>query len=265
MRKFLKISTLLILFVGCEAKKMEVDVPWYISLNDDEQKTFNVPDSIKKYEEIGIENVVNRAQFLSFMANLNALAMDSLQAKKYLRQAVAEDSMAVCKYLAEPLSLYLGKSGPNRETAMPSVLNYELDYLIALFYSCQTPDIQKRNLSEEEARLFYTMRYIRIRDHWYRSPLREMDRELQAQIDKENRKLFQKLFQTEAFPQKNYFKGALMLLVAHSDDLAWTKKWLNFYLENYKNEPQTPDFIRQFNRRSPLAENSEIREILGSF
>ncbi|HLW31730.1 MAG TPA: hypothetical protein VKX40_05685 [Aequorivita sp.] len=265
MRKFLKITVLSFLLLGCESKKNEVDVPWFISLSDADLRTFSISDSIKKYEEIRIENVINKAQFLSYKANLSAMAKDSANTKRYLHLAVKEDSMAICKNVAEPLSLYLGKTGPNREISIPPLLDYELDYLIGLFFSCGSQDVKKRNLSRENARLFYSMRYIRIRDHWYRSPLREMDVDLQARIDKENRKLFQNLFLVKEYHQENYFKGALMLLVAHSDDAAWTEKWLRFYFDNYGNEPQTPDFIRHFRKRSSFVDNPKIEGILSAF
>ncbi|MGB3342916.1 MAG: hypothetical protein WBA61_03310 [Aequorivita sp.] len=265
MRKILKVTVLSLLLFGCEPKKIEVDVPWFISLSDADINSYNITDTLKKYDELVIENIINKAQFLSFKANLSAMAKDSANVKKYLQLAVKEDSMAICKNLAGPLSLYLGKSDPNRETSIPPLLDYELDYLVGLFYSCGSEDVKKRNLSRENAKLFYSMRYIRIRDHWYRSPLREMDEDLQAGIDKENRKFFQNLFLVKEYYQENYFKGVLMLLVAHSDDELWTKKWLTFYFENYGNEPQTPNFIRQFRRRSPLVNNPIIEDILSAY
>lgn len=264
MGRYLKLTVLGILLLGCESKKVTVPVPWHISLSDAEFQAYHVFDSIKKYEEIPLENVTNKTQFLSFKANLHAMSEDSISAKRYLRQAIKEDSLAVCQNVVEPLSLYLGNTGPNREKSIPPLLHYDLDYLIDLFYTCGSESVKKRKLSQDDEKLYYTMRYIRIRDHWYRSPLREMDVELQSRLDKENRRFFEKLVLKKAYHQKNYFKGVLMLLVAHSDDIAWTKKWLQFYLNNYVDEPQTPDFIRQFKRRSPLVKNPEIMKILNT-
>ena len=265
MNNYIKIALLSVLLFGCEPKKVEVDVPWFISLSDADLNTYSISDSINKYDELHIENVTNKAQLLSYKANLSAMAKDSVNAKKYLLLAVKEDSTAICQNLVEPLSRYLGDSGPNRENSIPGILDYELDYLINLFYSCGSQVVKKRNLSPENERLFYWMRYIRLRDNWYRNPMRETNLDLQRKIDSENRKLFENLFLVQEYHKENYFKGILMLLLAHSDDVDWTIKWLRFYFDNYGNEPHNSVFIREFKNGSPILNNPEIIEILENY
>lgn len=265
MNKFITVTLLSFLLLGCESNSVEVDVPWFLSMSDADLSSYNISDTLQKYDGYPIENVINKAQFLSFKTNLSAMAKDSVHAKKYLHMAVKEDSSAICKNLAEPLSHYLGERGPTRENSIPPILDYELDYLIDLFYSCGDQTIKKRNLSRENERLFYWMRYIRLRDDWYRSPNRKSDWDLQTKIDIENQKLFENLFLVNEYHKENFFKGILMLLVAHSNDVDWTSKWLEFYFDTYKNEPQTPVFIRQFRNRSPILDDPKISGILDNY
>lgn len=259
---FLAISCL---FSSCQKDPVRVDIPWLISLGDSEIVNYKVADTLKKYNGIDADNVINKAQFLSFKANLSAMAKDSTSVRKYLYKAFSIDSTGVYENLLAPIHSYLVQDRPDRKTKMSPILDYELDYVIDLFEKCNLQVPEGKKVEKENSRLFYWFCYIRLRDQWYRVPQREADWETQTKIDIENQKLFDQIFIGKNFPEENYFKWFLQVLLLHSDNADWTFKWLNVYLDTFENDQQTLSFISHFNNRSYVSHDPRIQELLKNY
>lgn len=261
-------KTLYILFAccfllySCKREPVIVDVPWQISLDDSQVVNYNIPDTLAKYNTIDVDDIINKAQFLSFMANLKAMAKDSVNVKENLREAFRIDSAGVCENLLKPIHKYLLLERPDRSTTMSPILDYEMDYVIELFKKCNSQIPERKEVSEENARLLYWCSYIIIRDQWFRVPQREADWDVQTRIDEENQKIFDQIFTEKNFPKEQNFKEILQVLLLHSNNADWTLKWLKTYLNVYEMDPQTFSFITHFNNRSYVADDSRIREIV---
>lgn len=233
-----------------------------ISLDDSEAIKNNVEGTLIKYKKIDADRVINKAQFLSFMADLSAMAKDSTHVKEYLQEAIKLDSIGVYNNLLAPIHSYLVKARPDRKTMVSPILDYELDYIIELFERFGLKIPERKGVKEDKAKYFYWACYIRVRDQWYRVPQREANWEIQTKIDIENQMLFDHIFTNTEYPKEDYFKWFLQVLLLHSDTTDWTYKWLNVYLDVYENDKQTLPFLRHFNRRSYVADNLEIREVV---
>lgn len=249
-------------FISCKKDPITVDVPWQISLGDFQSISYSVSDTLEKYNNIDADNVINKAQFLSFMANLKAMAKDSVYIKENLREAFIIDSTAVCENLLKPIHKYLLLEEPARSTTMSPILDYEMDYVIELFKKCNFQIPKRKQVDEENARFFYWLSYIRVRDQWFRVPQREADWDVQTRIDFENQKILDQIFTVENYPNHQYFKEILMVLLLHSDNADWTFKWLKTYLDVYEMDSQTFGFINHFNNRSYVSDDPRIRELV---
>jgi len=249
-------------FFSCKKEPIIIDVPWQISLDASQAVNYSVSDTLAKYNTIGVDDVINKAQFLTFMSNLKAMAKDSVQIRENLREAFKIDSISVCENLLKPIHKYLLLERPDRNTTMSPILDYEMDYVIELFKKCNFQIPERKEVSEENARLLYWCSYIIIRDQWFRVPQREADWDVQTKIDEENQKIFEQIFTEKNFPKEQNFKEILQVLLLHSNNAEWTFKWLKTYLNLYEMDPQTFSFITHFNNRSYVANDSRIREIV---
>lgn len=258
---YILLASCLSLF-SCKTEPIFIDVPWQIALDDSQAINYNLADTLEKYNNIDVDDVPNKAQFLSFKANLNAMAKDSVQVKESLQEAFKIDAAGVCENLLKPIHKYLLLERPDRNTTMAPVLDYEMDYVIELFKKCNLQIPERKGVEKMNARLFYWACYIRIRDQWYRVPEREADWDVQTRIDIENQKLFDKIFSESNYPNEDYFKWFLQVLLLHSNTADWTHKWLKVYLDEYENDKQTLPFLMHFNRRSYVADDLRIRKIV---
>jgi hypothetical protein len=258
---YILFASCLFLF-SCKKEPTAIDVPWQISLDDSQAINYSVSDTLEKYNNIDADDVINKAQFLSFMANLKAMAKDSVHVKEYLREAFKIDSAGVCKNLLEPIHKYLLLERPDRNTSMSPILDYEMDYVIELFKKCNFQIPERKQVSEENARFLYWWSYIRVRDQWFRVPQREADWDVQTRIDEENQKIFDQIFTEKKFPKEKYFETGLQVLLLHSNNADWTYKWLKFYLDTNKVDSKTYMFVSHFNNRSFVSDDPRIREIV---
>lgn len=261
-RIFFAIPCIILFFLSCKKEEVILNVPWFVSLNDIENLEYNSQDTLKKYEGFEENDVVNKAQFLSFKAQLYSMVNDSAQSKKYIKEAFLLDSVNLCKNLLVPMHNYLVKDQPHRKIIMPSILNHQLDYIIDLFSECNLDIPEEFGVKNENRRLFYWICYFRIRDQWYRVPQRAEDWEAQTQIDIENQKLFDQVFIKSNYPSESYFQEYLQLFLLHSDNATWTYEWLKVYLDVYKKSNLTLPFIYHFKNRSYVADSSKIQDLI---
>ena len=261
---FILLVSCLFLF-SCIKVPITIDVPWQIALNDSQAVNNMVADTLEKYNNIDADDVVNKAQFLSFMANLKAMAKDSVYVKEYLQEAFNIDSAGVCENLLKPIHKYLLLERPDRKTTMSPILDYEMDYVIELFKKCNFQIPERKEVSDENARFLYWWSYIRVRDQWFRVPQREADWDVQTRIDEENQKLFDQIFTEKNFPEDEYFENSLQVLMLHSDNADWTYKWLKFYLDDKKADSKTYIFVKHFSNRSYVSEDPRISEVVLSY
>ncbi|MCG2418248.1 hypothetical protein K8089_04370 [Aequorivita sp. F47161] len=257
---YILFASCLFLF-SCKKEPIAIDVPWQISLDDSQAINYSVSDTLEKYNN-DVDDVINKAQFLSFMANLKAMAKDSVHVKEYLREAFKIDSAGVCKNLLKPIHKYLLLERPDRNTSMSPILDYEMDYVIELFKKCNFQIPERKQVSEENARFLYWWSYIRVRDQWFRVPQREADWNVQTRIDEENQKIFDQIFTEKNFPQEKYFETGLQVLLLHANNADWTYKWLKFYLDTKNADSKTYMFVSHFNNRSFVSNDPRIREIV---
>lgn len=242
-----------------------VDVPWFISLEDGELDSFNISDSLKKYRDINPNNLINKAQFLSYRSNLNAFGKDSINSRKFIAQSFKTDSIAICKNLILPINNYLIEDRPDREKSIPPILDYNLDYIIDLIDLCDCRIPKRMDIRSENKRNFYWLKYIILRDQWYRVPERKENWQSQTRLDIENQKLLDRLFPKKKYPKDQFFKEVLQVLLLHSSEPEWTGNWLKTYLEIFKGDSQTLPFLSHFMQRSYVSDDLNIIKIVESY
>src|SRR5690606_6464196 len=259
---FFFLSVLLIPFSCKKKEKIIIDVPWLISLNDSEALTYNARDTLKKYNEVDEDIIINKSQFFSFKANLNSMINDSLATYKYLKMAVEIDSLKMCENVMIPIHNYFYQERPDREKSIPSILNYQLDYIIDLLKRCEIEIPESKGIKPKNRRYFYWLKYVMTRDQWYRVPQREENWEAQSKLDLENQIFIDELFVNTQYPQEEYFKQALQVLLLHSDNSKWTYKWLKRYFQIYENGNEHLPFIKHFEWRSSVVNDPKIQNLI---
>ncbi len=259
--KEIAIFIILISLWSCNSESKELDIPWHVQekINKEREFNYNFKDSLNKYESYNENKIKNLGNFYSYMSNLKFANNRTLEeAILLLEKSTKVDMVGFCDNLIYESYDYLKPNGrPSRRYTMPFILDLDIEYFIRKLKECN--QVNGIILSPQEE-LELRMSYIMLKDQWFRIPDRKANPEMQSQFDEENRNDLNKLFEDFDYTTATKeLRENIYILLLHSTDCLWTKKWLNIYMNHFKNYDKYENHLKHFLWRSSC-DDQEIKE-----
>lgn len=261
------VGLFLIIEVLCFGCKFDQPVdrrefPFLILVSSVEDYSYNVEDTLKKYsvydaKELGRNTEVN---FSCFMSNLWSIEGDTIKASKYLLRALALDRGVVCDRVIAPIVAYLDDERPHRSYNMPSLLITNFGLFLDATSMCGLLDSMSSE-SKQSYELILRIRYLSLLDQWYRVPERDYNQVVQDSLDIYCRRELDRLYDSQPIPTDILeVQSVIYVVLLHSKDCLWTKKWLQRYYRLYEKSKFMEKHLSHFIWRSDCSSLEEIRE-----
>ena len=255
--KIIKYLLLIFFLWACHSQEIKLDVPWYVKqrIKDDGTVDYQYQDSLSKYKKIDPEKTEEKGQIYSYMSNLyyETKTKGKNEILHLVEQSFLTEPNKFCTHLIQPALKYLSPDArPYKRFNMPYIIDLDLDYFLDKCNQCGFLD---KNESREETKLH--MSYIMLKDQWFRVPMRTANPEVQAQYDAQNRAALDKLNKSKLIDySQDDIRSDIFVLLLHSTDCDWTKKWLDIYIEKYTWYAKYKDNLNHFLWRSSCVNES---------
>ncbi len=250
-----------LIFPACQAQENEIlKVPWFV-----QQRVYNegldayaYQDSLRRYGDLSIEEVINESNYYSYLANLIYAASPERknEIKQLLEAAFNADSIGFCANHIEKVYNYLKPiNRPHRRYSMPFIVDFNLNYFLELRQRCEVccsgndsyEEIKELNYKD----LFLSIAYISLRDQWHRIPQRKPEPEKQIEFDSLNRVLLDTLITKYELPKGDKkIRSTIFVSLLHSTDCDWTDKWIKIYMDYYRGYEKYESHLKHFLWRS---------------
>lgn len=259
--KYFNIVIILLLLASCEEMNpKDSNIPWYISerIKTGLIENYNYTDSLKKYQLLEKTEISNKNKYDSYLIDLEFKIGN--KSKSELKQSLdilsQKDQNEFCNKLIKPALEYIApQDRPYRRYSKPYITDLDFDYFIEQCIQCNFI-IDSLNTNYEISIL--TLSDIMLKDQWFRIPSRPRMPDIQERYDMQNMNRLDKLYMSNMLHlQEDDTRSKLYILLLHSTDCDWTKKWLKIYFENCSNYPKYVDDLNHFLRRS-TCESDEI-------
>lgn len=231
----------------------EVNVPWFIKerIKTGQIENYNFADSLKKYQNYTRNEILNKDNFESYIIDLEFKtgSKSKKKLKEEIDQLIKNNQTEVCEKLISPALKYVTPANnPSRRYSKPYITDLDFDYFIGKCIQCDYIKTGK-NSNYEIGKL--KLSNIMLKDQWFRIPSRTMIASLQEQYDDENQMNLDKLFvANELNLQDKDIRSNIYILLLHSTNCEWTKKWLKIYFEYCNDYPKYKENLQHFLRRS---------------
>ena len=264
---YLKLIILLFILSSCsEVVHKDSNIPWYINerIKDGTIRNYSYADSLTKYQALNNSEITDLNKYKSYLIDLEVKigGKSSEELKNEFELLFRNDKNTICEKLIKPGLKYISPSSrPDRRYSRPYITAIDMDYFIDKCIECdliedslRTPyEIGKLHLSN-----------IGLKDQWFRMPSRKMIREIQETYDVQNMEKVDELFETNALNLADeYVSHEIYILLLHSEDCNWTKKWIKIFIENCRNQSRYKRQLNHFLRRS-VCEQSDIIQMVKS-
>jgi len=263
--KMFRYIILVFLISSCQNQEVKkLDVPWYISerIKTGDIENYNFMDSLSKYKIYQDFKLSNKAKYNSYITDLEFKTKNKSKSEliKQIDYSYNENKEMFCNKLIAPSLEYVKPiQRPDRRYSKPYVIDLDFDYFIKRCMDCKLlSDSIALNMQIGKLKLSNIM----LKDQWYRIPNRIMNQELQTQYDNENRKELDKIY-TDNFLKLNdkEIRSNIYILLLHSDDCEWTRKWLRIYFKHCSNYEKYIDNLNHFLWRSSCKDEETVKMV----
>ena len=254
------IFMLLVLSACGEGTVKDSNIPWYISerIKDGTVQNYNYPDSLKKYQELSSKEISNQNKYKSYIVDLEFRIgnKSTEKLKSEFELLFKSDKATICDEIIKPGLAYISPNDrPSRRYSRPYITALDIDYFIDKCLECNLIE-DSLSTPQEIAKLHLSN--ISLNDQWFRMPSRKKMPEIQQQYDLQNLEKVDQLYKSRTLNLNDeYVRHIIYILLLHSEDCAWTKKWLEIYFENCNDYPKYKDNLNHFLRRS-ICEGDDI-------
>lgn len=258
----LKYTIFIFLITSCRSQEArELSVPWYISerIQTGDIENYNFADSLSKYKVYGDFKLSNRAKYISYITDLE-FKINKKPKTELIKQidfSYNNDKQKFCDNLISPALKYIKPiNRPDRRYSKPYIIDLDMDYFIKKCIDCNLlSDSTDTNQEIGNLKLYN----IKLKDQWYRNPQRKANPILQAQYDDENREELDKLHDAKLVKlERKEIRSSIYILLLHSTDCNWTRKWLKIYFEHCNNYSRYIDNLKHFLWRSSCKDETTI-------
>lgn len=243
-----------------EMKQKDSHIPWYISerIKTGLIENYNYLDSFKKYKTLKKGEIFNRDKYKSYLIDLEfkieEKSNEELQIE--LKKLIEAKPKDYCEKLIKPALEYISpQNRPDRRYSKPYIIGLDFDYFIKKCIECKYIK-DSLNINYEIGKL--KLSHIMLKDQWFRIPGRLEMPDIQEQYDLENSQELDQLYISNKLNlQDGKIRSSIYILLLHSTDCEWTKKWLKIYFGNCSNYSEYKQNLNHFLWRSSC-KNDEI-------
>lgn len=253
---------LVFLVASCKNQEVkELNVPWYISkrIKTGNIENYHFADSLLKYKTYQNTKLSNRARYNSYITDLEFKTKNKTKSEllQQLEKLYHQDKKMFCDNLIEPALKYVKPAkNPERRYSKPYIIDLDFDYFINKCVDCNLLS-DSMNINMQIGKL--TLSNIMLKDQWYRIPNRTHNPDLQSQYDNENRAELDKIYTNKSLKLDDHeIRSAIYILLLHSENCKWTRKWLRIYFEHSSNDEQYIDNLNHFIWRSSCNDEETI-------
>ena len=262
---YFKLFSLFFILSSCsEVVHKDSSIPWYINerIKDGTIRNYSYADSLTKYQALNNSEIADLNKYKSYLIDLEVKIGDKSneELKNEFEVLFRNDKDTICEKLIKPGLKYISPSGrPDRRYSRPYITAIDMDYFIDKCIECdliedslRTPyEIGKLHLSN-----------IGLKDQWFRMPSRKMIREIQETYDVQNMERVDELFETNALNLADeYVSHEIYILLLHSEDCNWTKKWIKIFIDNCSSQSKYKRQLGHFLNRSVCEQKDLIQMV----
>lgn len=251
---------LLILICGCRHNKNHQinidDVPWYISISDNDLRSFNAQDSLSKYSNYLDSNKDIYPNINCYLADLKYLNGNKEKARKLISRSFNKDLEQTVENYLISIYNYLVLDRPHRHYSKPPILIEDFEHFVAL---CHKYLSEKGLIVDYEVLL---LKKINILDQWYRTPNRKYVEEAQLEYDMVCQAVMDSELYSINLSTLNNARNIIFVVILHAKDCEWVERWIIKYADDFRNNEFLIKYLNHFLYRSDCRDSPRIEEAL---